>query len=86
MNREELLRYGVYQIYPYSFKDTNTDGYGDILGIVKELDYFKFLGVKIIWLSPIYPSPLVDMGYDISDYKSINPLLGTMDDFDLLIE
>lgn len=86
MNREKLLRYGVYQIYPYSFKDINNDGYGDILGIVKELDYFKFLGVKIIWLSPIYPSPLVDMGYDISDYKSINPLLGTMDDFDLLIE
>lgn len=75
----------VYQIYPASFKDSNGDGLGDIKGIISELDYLKSLGVDYLWLSPIYESPMVDMGYDISNYKSINPAMGTMEDFDLLV-
>ena len=75
----------VYQIYPASFKDSNNDGWGDLKGIISKLDYLKELGVGILWLSPIYPSPMDDMGYDISDYKNINPRFGTMDDFDELI-
>ena len=73
----------VYQIYPASFKDNNNDGWGDLKGIISKLDYLKDLGIGIIWLSPIYASPMDDMGYDISDYKKINPLFGTMEDFDL---
>ncbi len=76
----------IYQIYPLSFCDSNNDGYGDINGIISKLDYLKDLGIGIIWLSPIYESPLKDNGYDISDYYSINPLLGTMEDFDNLIK
>ena len=76
----------VYQIYPASFKDSNNDGWGDLKGIISKLDYLKELGVGILWLSPIYPSPMDDMGYDISDYKNINPRFGTMDDFDELIK
>ena len=68
----------VYQIYPASFKDSNNDGWGDLKGIISKLDYLKELGVGILWLSPIYPSPMDDMGYDISDYKNINPRFGTM--------
>ena len=75
-----------YQIYPASFKDSNNDGWGDLNGIRSELPYLKSLGIGIIWLSPIYASPMEDMGYDISDYKAINPLFGTMDDFDNLIK
>ncbi len=75
----------VYQIYPASFSDSNNDGWGDLKGIASKLDYLKDLGVGIIWLSPIYASPLVDMGYDISDYKAINPKFGTMEDFDVLM-
>lgn len=75
----------VYQIYPASFKDDNNDGWGDLKGITNKLDYLKSLGVGIIWLSPIYSSPMNDMGYDISDYKAINPLFGTMEDFDILM-
>lgn len=75
----------IYQIYPASFKDSNNDGWGDINGIISKLDYLKELGVGIIWLSPIYESPMDDMGYDISNYYKINPLFGTMDDFDNLI-
>lgn len=75
----------VYQIYPRSFKDTNHDGIGDIQGIISKLDYIKSLGVKTIWLSPIYKSPLYDFGYDISDYYNIHEDYGTMDDFKLLI-
>ena len=58
----------VYQIYPASFMDSNNDGWGDIRGIISKLDYLKDLGIRIIWLSPIYESPMDDMGYDISDY------------------
>lgn len=76
----------VYQIYSASFKDNNNDGWGDLKGIISKLDYLKDLGIGIIWLSPIYASPMDDMGYDISDYKKINPLFGTMEDFDLLIK
>ncbi len=76
----------VYQIYPMSFCDSNNDGYGDINGIISKLDYLKDLGVGIIWLSPIYKSPLKDNGYDISDYYDINPIFGTMEDFNNLIQ
>ncbi len=75
----------IYQIYPLSFKDANNDGYGDLKGIIEKLDYLKDLGIGMIWLSPIYASPLKDNGYDISDYYKINPLFGTMQDFDDLI-
>ncbi len=76
----------IYQIYPRSFCDSNGDGVGDIPGIISKLDYLKDLGVKIIWLSPVYESPLDDMGYDISDYRKIRPELGTMEDMDRLIK
>ena len=75
----------VYQIYPRSFLDTNGDGVGDIPGIIQKLDYLKELGIGTIWLSPVYKSPNEDNGYDISDYKGINPEYGTMADMDMLI-
>lgn len=75
----------VYQIYPRSYQDTNGDGIGDIPGIIMHLDNLKDLGVGILWLSPVYPSPNVDNGYDISDYKGIHPEFGTMEDMDRLI-
>ena len=75
----------VYQIYPKSFLDTNGDGIGDIRGVTRQLDYIKNLGAGAIWLTPIYVSPMVDNGYDIADYTAINPLFGTMDDFDELV-
>lgn len=76
----------VYQIYPRSFKDSNGDGIGDILGIISKLDYLKDLGVDVIWLSPVYDSPNDDNGYDIRDYKEIHKDFGTMEDMDLLIK
>ena len=76
----------VYQIYPKSFQDTNGDGIGDLRGIIQHLDYIHDLGATVIWLNPIYASPQVDNGYDISDYQSINPAFGTMDDFKELLE
>ena len=75
----------VYQIYPKSFLDTNGDGFGDIRGVTKKLDYVKSLGAGAIWLTPIYVSPMVDNGYDIADYTAINPLFGTLEDFDELV-
>ena len=75
----------VYQIYPRSYLDTDGDGFGDIPGIISKLDYIASLGVNTIWLSPIYKSPDDDNGYDISDYKAIQPRFGTMDDFDRLV-
>ncbi|WP_419155556.1 glycoside hydrolase family 13 protein [Weissella minor] len=75
----------VYQVYPRSFQDTNNDGIGDLPGVISHLDYLKDLGVTMIWLSPIYKSPMVDMGYDIADYQAIDPQFGTMDDFDELL-
>lgn len=75
----------AYQIYPKSFCDTNGDGIGDIRGIISKLDYLKELGIDIIWISPIYRSPFVDQGYDISDYYGIAPEFGTMEDFEELL-
>ena len=75
----------AYQIYPKSFCDSNGDGIGDIQGIISRLDYLQSLGVEIIWISPCYPSPWADQGYDISDYYNVDPRFGTMDDMDQLI-
>lgn len=75
----------IYEIYPRSFQDTNGDGRGDLNGITSRLDYLKDLGVDAIWITPFYPSPQVDYGYDISDYEAIDPDYGTMADFDRLI-
>src|SRR6266478_7023295 len=74
-----------YQIYPRSFQDTNADGVGDIAGLIERLPYLQSLGVDAIWLSPIFPSPMADFGYDIADYTGIDPLFGTMADFDALV-
>ena len=74
-----------YEIYPRSFQDSNGDGIGDLNGITERLDYLKSLGVDAIWLTPIYPSPQVDFGYDIADYEAIDPQYGTMADFDRLV-
>jgi Glycosidases len=76
----------VYQIYPRSFADSNGDGVGDLKGIITHLDYLAMLGVDVVWLSPIYRSPMDDNGYDISDYDDIDPSFGTLDDFDELVE
>jgi alpha-glucosidase len=75
----------IYEIYPRSFQDSNGDGIGDLNGITERLDYLQQLGVDAIWLSPIYPSPQVDFGYDISDYENIDPQYGTLADFDRLV-
>ena len=76
----------IYQIYPRSFLDTSGNGVGDIKGITSKLDYISDLGVDAIWLSPIFTSPMKDMGYDVSDYKNIDPLFGKLEDFDELIK
>lgn len=76
----------VYQIYPRSFQDVNGDGLGDIAGITQRIDYLKDLGVDAIWLSPFYPSALADGGYDVIDYRNVDPRLGTMEDFDRMTE
>ncbi|MEJ0055747.1 MAG: alpha-amylase family glycosyl hydrolase [Bacteroidota bacterium] len=75
----------VYQIYPRSFRDSDGDGVGDLKGITSQLDYLKDLGVETIWLSPIFKSPMDDMGYDISNYTMIDPIFGTMADFDEML-
>ena len=75
----------AYQIYPKSFKDSNGDGVGDLKGITEKLDYLQELGIDILWLSPVYKSPFIDQGYDISDYYAIDPLFGTMEDMEELI-
>lgn len=75
----------AYQIYPKSFYDSNQDGIGDIPGIIKKLDYLKSLGVDILWISPCYPSPFADQGYDISDYYGIHPAFGTLEDMKRLL-
>ena len=74
----------VYQIYPRSFKDVNGDGLGDIAGVTEKMDYLKNLGIDAIWLSPFYPSDLADGGYDVIDYRNVDPRLGTMADFDAM--
>jgi alpha-glucosidase len=84
--RHEWWQSGViYQIYPRSFQDSNGDGIGDLPGIFSRLDYLEWLGVDAIWLSPIYPSPMADFGYDISDYTGIDPIFGTLAEFDQLV-
>jgi glycosidase len=75
----------VYQIYPASFKDSNGDGIGDLQGIISELDYIKSIGVDIVWICPMYDSPQVDMGYDVSDYENVYPPYGTVRDMEELI-
>lgn len=75
----------IYQIYPRSFQDSNQDGIGDLRGIINRLDYLATLGIDAIWISPIYPSPMVDNGYDISDYKDIDPIFGSLADFKELL-
>lgn len=76
----------IYQIYPRSFQDSNGDGIGDLQGIRRRLDFCTSLGIDAVWLSPIFPSPMADFGYDISDYTGIDPTFGTMQDFDRLLE
>lgn len=76
----------VYQIYPQTFHDSNHDGVGDLAGIIPKIPYLVQLGVDVVWLNPIYQSPLIDQGYDISDYYQINPMYGTMADFDQLLQ
>jgi alpha-glucosidase len=75
----------IYQIYPRSFQDSNADGIGDLDGIRQRLDYLSGLGVDAVWVSPIYPSPMADFGYDIADYRGIDPIFGTLADFDQLL-
>lgn len=75
----------IYQIYPRSFLDTNGDGVGDLPGIIERLDYVASLGVDAIWISPFFKSPMADFGYDIADYRDVDPLFGTLDDFDRLL-
>jgi alpha-glucosidase len=76
----------IYEIYPRSFQDSNGDGIGDLNGIVSRLDYLVRLGVDAVWISPIYPSPMADFGYDVADYCGIDPVFGTMADFDHLLD
>src|SRR3981081_4345496 len=75
----------LYQIYPRSFQDSNGDGIGDLPGITGRLPYLRSLGIDAIWLSPIFPSPMADFGYDISDYTGVDPIFGTLEDLDALI-
>ena len=86
-NREPWWKKSViYQIYPRSFQDSNGDGIGDIRGIINRLDYLEDLGIDAVWLSPVYRSPQDDNGYDISDYRDIDPMFGTLGDMEELIE
>ena len=76
----------IYQIYPRSFQDHNGDGVGDLVGITERLDYVADLGVDAIWLSPFFTSPMKDFGYDVSNYRDVDPIFGTLGDFDRLLE
>ena len=76
----------LYQIYPQSFKDTDGDGFGDFRGIIEELDYLQSLGITAVWMNPFFESPMVDNGYDVSNYRAINPRYGTMEDFEEMVK
>ena len=76
----------IYQIYPRSFQDSDGDGIGDLAGIERRLDHLTELGVRALWLSPVYPSPMADFGYDVSDHEAIDPVYGTLDDLDSLVD
>src|SRR5215472_17282037 len=76
----------IYQIYPRSFKDSDGDGSGDLQGIMSQLDYLSWLGVDAMWISPFYPSPMADFGYDITDYRNADALFGDLETFDTLLE
>lgn len=76
----------IYQIYPRSFKDSNGDGIGDLQGIIDRLDYLSWLGVDALWISPFYPSPMADFGYDITDYCNVDPTFGDLQTFAALVE
>ena len=86
MNQPWWQKGVIYQIYPRSFKDTTGDGVGDLKGITEKLGYLEWLGVDALWLSPMFPSPMRDFGYDVTDYKGIDPLFGTLADFDTFVE
>src|SRR5215475_7501198 len=74
----------VYQVYPRSFADSNGDGLGDLRGIISRVPYLAALGIDAVWLSPFYPSALTDGGYDVDDYRDVDPQIGTLDEFDVL--
>ena len=76
----------IYQIYPRSFADTNGDGVGDLPGVTGQLDYLQWLGVDAIWLSPFFTSPMHDYGYDVADYCDVDPMFGTLADFDQMLK
>ena len=76
----------VYEVYPRSFKDSNNDGIGDLQGIRRRLPYLTWLGIDAIWIAPIYPSPMADFGYDVSDYCNVESIYGSLSDFDQLIK
>ncbi|MGL6040448.1 MAG: alpha-amylase family glycosyl hydrolase, partial [Deefgea sp.] len=76
----------IYQIYPRSFKDSNGDGIGDLRGIIQQMPYLQSLNVDALWISPFFKSPMADFGYDVSDYREVDPLFGTLDDFDELLK
>src|SRR3954464_6854134 len=79
-------RSAIYQIYPRSFQDSNGDGIGDLAGLLSRVDYLAWLGVGAVWVSPVYRSPMLDFGYDISDYVDVDPVFGTLSDLDRLID
>src|SRR5689334_19306885 len=87
MSAEDWWRGAVlYQIYPRSFRDSDGDGIGDLKGIAAKLDYVQSLGVDGVWLSPFFRSPMHDFGYDVSDYRDVDPMFGTLADFDALLK
>ncbi|MEZ5933379.1 MAG: alpha-amylase family glycosyl hydrolase [Alphaproteobacteria bacterium] len=84
-NRPWWQRAVIYEIYPRSFQDSDGDGVGDLEGIIERLDYLTWLGIDAVWITPIYPSPMADFGYDVADYTDIHPLFGDLLIFDRLV-